>query len=175
MKAEHKANGAMKTMKKEQYEAYNSSLDANSTSINEEKQYFYYYGPYADYGPYYNYYYDAYPGVGAPVTDVTVLEKSHPRIFELNARIKSQRDRINQGVDENTLTKDQASTCREVLNSVEKQMKADYATNGSKKSMTLTKDQYTAFNTSLDANSNFIHEEKQYFYYYGPYSNHYYF
>jgi regulator of replication initiation timing len=175
MKAEHKANGTKKTMKKEQYDAYNSSLDANSQCINEDKQYFYYYGPYADYGPYYNYYYDAYPGSGAPVTDVSALEKAHPRIFELNARIKSQQDRIDQGVKENTLTQDQATSCREVLNTVEKQMKSDYKANGSKKSMILTKDQYTAFNTSLDANSAFIHEQKQYFYYYGPYSNRYYF
>jgi hypothetical protein len=173
MKTEHQANGSKKTMKKEQYDAYNTSLDANSVLINEERQYFYYYGPYADYGPYYDYYYDAYPGAGAPITDVSALEKAHPRIYELNARIKNQRDRIDQGVRENSLTGDQASACRAILDSVEKQMKTDYAANGSKKEMVLTKEQYTTFNNSLDSNSSLIHEEKQYFYYYGSYENQY--
>ena len=175
MKAEREANGATKTMSKEKYEAYNTSLDANSAALNEERQYFYYYGPYADYGPNYKYFYDAFPGTGAPITDVSELERAHPRIFELNARVKSQRDRIAQGVNENTLTADQAASCRVVLDSVEKQMKADYSANGLKKSMILTTAQYTGFNTSLDSNSQYIREQKQYFYYYGPYSNEYHF
>jgi hypothetical protein len=175
MKEEHKANGTKKTISKDTYEAYNTSLDANSAFINEGKQYFYYYGPYVDNGPYYDYYYDEYPVAGAPTPSVSTMEETHPMIFELKDRIKNQRERISQGLNNNTLTGDQAKACGEVLDSVEKQMKADYPANGAKKSMILTREQYTAFNTSLDSNSKFIQEEKQYFYYYGPYNNEYYF
>jgi hypothetical protein len=170
MKTEHKANGSKKTMSKDQYAAYNSSLDANSAAINEEKQYYYYYGPYADYGPYYNYYYDAYPAAGAPTPSVTAMGEEHPRIFELKQRIQSQRERIDQGLTANSLTGDEAKGCRDVLASVENQMKTDYKANGSK---TMTREQYAGYNATLDTNSAVIHEEKQYFYYYGPYYDQY--
>ena len=170
MKAEHKANGSKKIMKKEQYEAYNSTLDKNSALINEEKQYFYYYGPYADYGPNYNYYYDAYSVSGVPTPSVSAAEEAHPMIFELKKRITSQRERIDEGLTNNTLTKDEAKGDREVLKSVEKQMKADYKANGSK---TMTRAQYDSYNISLDANSIVLREQKHSFYYYGPYYNQY--
>jgi hypothetical protein len=170
MKKEREANGSKKTMSQDQYAAYNTSLDANSSLIKEEKQYFYYYGPYADNGPTYDYYYDEYPVSGSPTPSVSALEKSTPMIFELKQRIADQRTRIDSGLADNQLTPDQASACRVVLKSVESQMKADYKANNSKK---MTRDQYTAYNASLDANSSFIHEEKQYYYYYDPYYDQY--
>src|SRR5665213_159621 len=163
MKAEHEANGSKKIMSKDSYDAYNTSLDANSAAIHEDKQYFYYYGPYVDYGPTYDYYYDSYPVVGAPTPSVSGMEETHPRIYELKERIKNQRERIQQGLTNNTLTGDQAKNCGMDLKSIEDQMTADFKTNGSNK---LTKDQFTAFNASLDSNSTFIQENKQYFYYY---------
>ncbi len=163
MKDECKANGSKKIMSKDTYDAYNTSLDANSAAIHEDKQYFYYYGPYVDYGPNYDYYYDSYPVVGAPTPSVSAMEETHPRIYELKERIKNQRERIQQGLTNNTLNSDQAKNCGTALKSVEDQMTADFKTNGSDK---LTKDQFTAFNTSLDSNSTFIQENKQYFYYY---------
>src|SRR5665213_445627 len=163
MKDERKADGSNKTMSKEAYAAYNTSLDANSAAIKEDKQYFYYYGPYVDYGPNYDYYYDSYPVAGAPTPSVSAMEETQPRIYELKERIKNQRERIQQGLTNNTLTNDQAKNCGTALKSVENQMTADFKTNGSDK---LTLDQFTAFNTSLDSNSAFIQENKQYFYYY---------
>jgi len=163
MKDEHTADGSKKTMSKETYDAYNTSLDANSAAIKEDKQYFYYYGPYVDYGPEYDYYYDSYPVAGAPTPSVTGMEETHPRIYELKERIKNQRERIQTGLTNNTLTSDQAKNCGMALKSAEDQMTADFKTNGSDK---LTKDQFTALNASLDSNSTFIQENKQYFYYY---------
>ena len=172
MKGEQKANGAKKTMSKDQYEAYNASLDANSAAISEEKQTFYYYGPYADSSPYYNYYYDAYPDTGASAPSVTTQGEKHPRIFELKERIENQTERIDQGLNDGTLMADQAASCRDILTTLQKQMKADYQANGSK---TMTRAQYDAYNTSLDANSTILREEKSSYYYYGPYYNQYYF
>jgi hypothetical protein len=163
MKAVSEKNGSNK-ITTEQYAAYNTTLDSNSAALKEDKQYFYYYGPYVDMGPYYDYYYEAYSTAGSPTPQVSPAEETHPKIFELKERLKNQSARIKQGVDNNTLTSDQAKDCRVVLKSAEKQMKADLATNHSNK---LTKDQYTSLNNSLDANSNLIQEEKQYFYSYG--------
>jgi hypothetical protein len=163
MKAERKADGPKKIMTKDNYDAYNTTLDDNSALIHEGKQYFYYYGPYADYGPDYSYYYDAYSDTAVPTPSVSAKEMANPRIFELKDRIKNQRARIAQGLSNNTLTADDAKNCGATLDSVAEQMKADYKADGS---MEMTKDQYTAFNTSLDSNSITLHEAKQYFYYY---------
>lgn len=174
LKADYKANGSQKAMKlkRDQYFALNASLDSNSSVIHEEKQNFYSYDPYFDgYGGYYDYYYGDYAGVATPAAfRVSSTEENHPMIFELRDRIANQRDRIDEGLFNNTLTGDQASACRKILKSVEKKMKADYKSNGSNdKKMRLTKEQYLAFNTTLDSNSAVIHEEKQNFYYYDPY------
>lgn len=173
LKADYKANGSQKAMKlkREQYLALNVSLDSNSTVIHEEKQNFYYYDPYFDDYDYYDdYYYGDYPVATPSFLRVSSVEKNHPMIFELRDRIANQRDRIDEGLFNNTLTGDQASACRKVLKSVEKKMKSDYKSNGSTdKKMRLTKEQYLAFNTMLDSNSAVIREEKQDFYYYGPY------
>jgi hypothetical protein len=166
MKAEQKANGAKKTMSKDQYTAYNASLDANSKTINEEKQYFYYYGPYADSGPYYDYQYNNYPVDGAPDLTVTPADTKYPRIFELKERIANQSERITEGLNDNTLTADQAAACRDVLTTLQNQMKSDYQADGSRN---MTREQYDAYNTSLDANSVFLREEKQPYYYYDSY------
>lgn len=163
MKDERQANGPKKIMRREVYDAYNTALDANSNLVGEQRQYFYYYGPVADSGPYYDYYYDAYPRVGSPTPDVSSLEKTEPRIFELRTRIKAQRARIQQALDNHGLTSGQAANCGVILNGVEQQMKKDYEANHSNK---LTRAQYTSLNNSLDKNSDLIQESKQYFYYY---------
>jgi hypothetical protein len=164
MKAERLANGAKKTISRETYEAYNTSLDANSSLINERREYFYYYGPYADSGEDYVYYYDAYPVPGTPTPAVlSDLEKSNPRMFELRDRLAGQRARIQRDLDANSLTADQAKTCDGVLDSVANQMKVDFTANGS---LHLTLDQYEGLNAMLDANSTLIQESRQYYYYY---------
>jgi hypothetical protein len=163
MKDEHAANGSQKTMSKESYEAYNSSLDANSAIINEQKQFFYYYGPYADSGPIYNYYYDPYPVAGAPTPSVSIWEKTNPKIFELKDRIKTQRARIQQYLATNALTSDQAKGCDAVLDSASQQIKVDLKANGSHH---LTKNEYESLNAMLDTNSKAIQENRTYYYYY---------
>jgi len=163
MKAERQANGPKKIMTRDNYDAYNTTLDNNSAFIHEGKQYFYYYGPYVDEGPDYSYSYDAYSDTGVPTPSVPAKQMANPRIFVLKERIQNQRARITQGLNAKTLTADQAKDCGMILDSVAKQMKADYKASGS---MEITKDQYDGFNTSLDTNSIIIHEAKQYFYFY---------
>jgi hypothetical protein len=160
MKAERAANGAHKIMTRDNYDAYNATLDTNSSIIHEQKQYFYYYGPYADQGPNYDYYYDAYAVAGAPTPSVS---ESTPRMFELRDRLAGQRARITRDLAANTLTSDQAKTCDGVLDSVSDQMKTDFTANGSHH---LTMDQYVGLNAMLDANSALIQENRQYYYYY---------
>jgi hypothetical protein len=163
IRAERKANGRNLIMTRDNYDAYNTSLDANSNLIGEQKQFFYYYGPYAESGDNYSYYYDSYAGAGAPTPSVSAMEKSSPRIFEVRERIKAQRARIQQYLDANTLTNDQAANCGLILNGAAKRMKTDFVTNGSNE---LTRKQYVELNTALDANSVIIQESKQAFYFY---------
>jgi hypothetical protein len=163
MKDEREANGPRKIMTRDNYDAYNTTLDANSSVIHEQKQYFYYYGPYADQGPDYDYYYDPYAAAGAPTPSVSDPAKTNPRMFELKDRLAGQHARIQQDLDANTLTSDQSKTCDGVLDSVENQMKDDFAVNGSRR---LTTDQYEGLNAMLDANSTLIQESRQYYYYY---------
>lgn len=163
MKAEREANGPKKIMTSDNYDGYNTRLDTNSSIIHEQKQFFYYYGPYADSGPNYNYYTNDYPTAGVPVPAVAAMEKDTPRIFELRERIKSQRARIKADLNASILTNDEARDCGVILDSVQNQMKADFDTNSSHQ---LTREQYTSLNKSLDANSTLIQESKHYFYYY---------
>jgi hypothetical protein len=168
MKAEHEANGGKKTMSKASYEGYNASLDRNSGFINEQKQYLYYYGPYADSGPNYNYYDDEYPAAGVPTPNIfSPPVKTSPRIFELKDRLKAQRARIQQYLSTNSLSSDQAKHCDAVLDSARDQMNMDFKTNGSPQ---LTKDQYAGINAMLDANSNVIQESRIYYYYYNDHN-----
>jgi hypothetical protein len=98
------------------------------------------------------------PAAGTQTPQMSAQEEQHPRVFEVKDRIADQRERIDNGLKDKTLTDDQAKACRDVVDSVETQMKADYQTNGSEK---LTADQTAALNKLLDANSAILHEEKQ--------------
>ncbi len=171
MKIDYKSNGSEKLMKltRDQFITLNTLLDSNSKTIHEMKQTFYYYDPY------FNHYYDDLTVSDASSDRVPALEESHPMIFELRDRIRNQRDRIDEGLKAKTLSEDQAASCREVLQSVEKKMGNDYKSNGQAKRMKLTREQYLACNTTLDTNSIAIHEGKQFFYFYGPYYNQYWF
>ncbi len=94
---------------------------------------------------------------GTTTPSVPAKMEAHPRIFEVKDRVKNQRERIEQGLKNKTLTDAQAKACRDVLKSVKTQMEADYKTNGSKK---LTEDQTTVLNKLLNVNSDILHEEK---------------
>jgi len=176
MKGDYKTHGPKK-LTREEYTALNNSLDGNSATIHEEKQYFYYYDPYWNNYSYDYYYYDDpyYSEPGSPVTHVSAMEEKHPMIFELKDRIKNQRARIDRGLSEKTLSEVQAKDCRDVLKTAEKGIKSDCAANGLKKDMKLTRKEYAAFNTALDMNSSILNEKKQNFYYYNSYyDQHYY-
>jgi hypothetical protein len=86
------------------------------------------------------------------------------RIFELKDRIKSQRERIVMGLQDGSLTPAQAQSCRDVLDVVAMQIHDEAKANGARK--TMRHEKYEAYNTSLDVNSAFIHEQKQNYYYY---------
>jgi hypothetical protein len=88
------------------------------------------------------------------------------RIVYLKDRIKIQRLRIDQDLAAGILTASQAETCRALLDNVENQMKVEHEANGRKKNM--SKESYESYNVSLDRNSGFIKEQKDYFYSYGP-------
>jgi hypothetical protein len=170
IKADAKAKGAKAIMSKGEYDGYSNSLDENSATIAEEKQYFYYYGPYADWSHDYLYYDDPYAAQSAPAPAVSEMEKDHPRIFELKDRIKNQHARIDQGLKDSTLTKEQASDGNDRLASVEKQINQDYKANGSK---VMSKAKYDSYNATLDENSTILREQRRFYYYYGPYVNQY--
>jgi len=165
MKAEAAANGSRRTMTKEQYDAYNAALDANAEAISEEKQFFYYYGTFYDVGQGYAYAYDPYADAAAPSPKVAPDSETHPRIFELKERIRSQRQRIGQGLKDGLLSPDQAKTGAGVLDGLDAKMRADYKAGGS---ASMTRTQYNAYNTALDANAAVLHEQKHPYYYYAP-------
>jgi len=164
--SEAKAHGAGSILSKERYGAFNASLDANAKALNEERQFYYSYGPDSDVGDNYRYYYDPFADPAAPSPPLTVLEMKHPRIFELKERIKSQRGRIDQGVKDGTLSADEAKARRAVLTSVEAKINVDYRSKGTK---VMTRGQFDSYNTELDENSAVLHEEKSTYYYYSPY------
>jgi hypothetical protein len=106
---------------------------------------------------------DVTPAVTKPISTKKLV---HMRIIYLKDRIQNQRARIDQDLAAGILTAPQAETCRTLLDNVENQIKAERAANGGKK--TISKESYESYNASLDRNSGFIKEQKQYFYSYGP-------
>ncbi|HTA75988.1 MAG TPA: hypothetical protein VK791_02385 [bacterium] len=97
-------------------------------------------------------------------TPMPAHKVARARIFELKDRIKSQRERITMGLEDGSLTPAQAQSCREILDVVAKQINDEAKANGARK--TMRHEKYEAYNTSLDVNSAFIHEQKQTYYYY---------
>jgi exonuclease VII small subunit len=161
IKADREANSGRKTMAKESYESYNSTLDRNSGFIKEQKDYFYSYGPLDGTGDYYD---DQYPEAETPTPNIfSPPVKTGPGIFELKDRLKAQRARIHQYLATNALSNDQAKHCEAVLDAARYQMNVDFTANGSHQ---LTKNQSAGINAMLDANSTVIQESRIYYYYY---------
>jgi hypothetical protein len=108
--------------------------------------------------------------VFASAQDVPALATlaSHLRVAALQERIKNQRERIDQGVVNKRITADQAKDCYDLLDSVEKQTQAEVFADGSKN---MCQEEYEAYNTYLDANSDLVGEQKQseYRYVYEPF------
>ena len=154
--------GLKRNLTKKVYDACNTELDTNSVIIKEQKQFCYFYGPYVDSAPTYEYDENQYPDPSAK-PGVSHTEKTRPKIVELKDRLEAQRARIKMDLASNILTQDGAKNCEHVLDSALYQMKMDFTTNHSHH---LTKDQYMSLNAMLDANSAAIQEGKKYFYYY---------
>jgi hypothetical protein len=82
--------------------------------------------------------------------------KKHPRRNQVNGRVKNQRERINEGVKDGTLTKQQAKQLRANDRAIKKQEHADVKANGGY----LTKGEQKQLNQEENANSKLIRDEK---------------
>ncbi|MCX5789441.1 MAG: hypothetical protein NTX64_13190 [Elusimicrobia bacterium] len=82
--------------------------------------------------------------------------KKHPRRNEVNKRVRNQRGRINKGVKDGQLTKDQAQQLRANDAAIKKQEHAEVKANGGY----LTKKEKKQLNKEENANSKLIYDEK---------------
>ena len=85
----------------------------------------------------------------------TVAQK-HPRRAAVNQREKNQKKRINEGVKDGTMTKDEAKEARGNLRDIKKEERAEVKANGGH----LTKSEQKDLNKQLNQNSQEIHAEK---------------
>lgn len=85
---------------------------------------------------------------------------STPR-FDIRDRIQYQKDKINEGLADKTVTPAHARYCLATLAVVENRLKY-------KNIKAMTQKEYEAYNQCLDTNSVYIHESKQAFYYHDP-------
>ncbi len=84
------------------------------------------------------------------------MQKKHPRRNEVNQRVKNQRQRINQGLKNGTLTPQQAQQLRANDRAIKLQEHAEVKANGGY----LTKQQQQQLNQEENANSKLIYDEK---------------
>src|SRR3974390_3400974 len=93
-------------------------------------------------------------GKGNPTGGKFAVE--HPRRNEVNTRIDNQRERINQGVRNGTLTGQEAQQLRANDRAIKQQEHADVKANGG----TLTPAEQRQLNQEENANSTLIRDEK---------------
>jgi hypothetical protein len=85
---------------------------------------------------------------------------STPR-YDIRDRIQYQKDRVQEGLTDHTITPAHARYCLATLEVVE-----NHLNNAKVASVNaMTQKEYNAYNHTLDANSAYIHESKQAFYY----------
>ncbi len=82
--------------------------------------------------------------------------KKHPRRNEVNKRVRNQRERVNQGVKNGSLTPEQAQQLRANDRTIKQQEHAEVKANGGY----LTKAQQRQLNQEENANSRLIYDEK---------------
>jgi hypothetical protein len=85
---------------------------------------------------------------------------STPR-FDIRDRVQYQRAQIKEELADKTMTPAHARYCLATLTVVENRMKHENV-------QAMTQKEYDAYNQCLDANSAYIHESKQAFYYHDP-------
>jgi len=95
----------------------------------------------------------------APAMYSFALEQGepHPRVHQVNRRLRRQNRRIKQGLKNGTLTQQQAQQLRSNDQAINAQKKADIAANGGEG---LTKAQQGQLNQEENANSKMIYDEK---------------
>jgi hypothetical protein len=93
-------------------------------------------------------------GNGNPAGGKFAVE--HPRRNEVNTRVDNQRERINQGLKNGTLNKQEAQQLRANDRTIKQQEHADVKANGGY----LTRAQQKQINQEENANSQLIHDEK---------------
>src|SRR6516162_2606926 len=93
-------------------------------------------------------------GNGNPTGGKFAVE--HPRRNEVNTRVDNQRERINQGLKNGTLDKQQAQQLLANDRAIKQQEQADVKANGGY----LTGAQQKQINQEENANSQLIHDEK---------------
>jgi hypothetical protein len=81
--------------------------------------------------------------------------------FDIRDRVEYQRNRINEGLADKTITQAHARYCLATLSTVENRLKHETV-------QAMTQKEYETYNQCLDANSAYIHESKQAFYYHDP-------
>jgi hypothetical protein len=86
--------------------------------------------------------------------------------FDIQDRIQYQRERVKEGLADKTITADHARYCLADLMVVENHLKHENLKNVN----AMPQKEYGAYNKCLDANSAFIHESKQAFFYYDRFS-----
>lgn len=95
-------------------------------------------------------------GVAAPVAHAARFAQKHPRRAEVNARERNQKRRINQGVKNGTMTKEEAHQERQDLRNIKREERAEVKANGGH----LTKSEQKDLNHQLNQNSKDIYGEK---------------
>jgi multidrug resistance efflux pump len=93
-------------------------------------------------------------GKGNPTGGKFAVE--HPRRNEVNTRVDDQRERINQGVKNGTLTRQEAQQLRTNDRAIKQQEHADVKANGGH----LTPAEQKQLNQEENANSTLIRDEK---------------
>lgn len=82
--------------------------------------------------------------------------QKHPRRAEVNGRLRNQERRINQGVKNGTMTKEEAHEQRKDLRNIKREERAEVKANGGY----LTKSEKHDLNKQLNANSKDIYQDK---------------
>ncbi|HZP62130.1 MAG TPA: hypothetical protein VFB28_01840 [Terriglobales bacterium] len=85
-----------------------------------------------------------------------VYDPGHPRVNEVDQRLENQKDRIQQGVKDGTMTKQEARQAWRNDRRVAAQERRDMAANGGH----LTKKEQNQLNHELNHNSQKIYKEK---------------
>ena len=87
-------------------------------------------------------------------------KNASPEMKAIHDRVKLQEDRIAKGVQNKSLTGDEATALNAKLKDIREEIRADFKQNKENGQKGLTSGQITQINSELDANSTAIHDDK---------------